>query len=140
MRNLILVLGDQLDHMSAVFDDLDPDNDVVRMAEVDEETTHVWCHKLRIALFLSAMRHFRDELRKKGRTVEYHELQKQPSKDRGKSFAEILRKDVKRLKPERLIVVQPGDLRVQTQLQSCADELGIELEIRVDRHFYCSPD
>ena len=140
MRNLILVLGDQLDHTSAAVDDFNPDSDIVWMAEVDEEMTHVWCHKLRIALFLSAMRHFRDEVRKKGRTVEYHELQKQAAKDRGQSFAEILRKDVKRLKPERLIVVQPGDQRVQTQLQVCADDLGIELEIRVDGHFYCSPD
>ncbi|MDG1895152.1 MAG: cryptochrome/photolyase family protein [Fuerstiella sp.] len=99
MRNLILILGDQLDHTSAAFDDFDADNDVTWMAEVDEEINHVWCHKLRVALFLSAMRHFRDELRKKDRSVEYHELQKQPSKDRGRSFAEILRKDVRRLKP-----------------------------------------
>ena len=62
MRNLILVLGDQLDHAPAAFDGFDSGNDVVWMAEVAEETTYVWCHKLRIAMFLSAMRHFRDEL------------------------------------------------------------------------------
>ena len=90
MRNLVLILGDQLDHASAAFDDFDPENDTVWMAEVDEETTHVWCHKMRIGLFLSAMRHFRDELRRKERTVEYHELQQQPSMDRGRSFAEGL--------------------------------------------------
>ncbi len=140
MRNLVLVLGDQLDHASAAHDNFDADDDVVWMAEVDTETTHVWCHKLRIAVFLSAMRHFRDELRKKGREVEYHELQRQPSRDRGRTFAEVLEKDVKRLKPKRLVVVQPGDLRVQTQLQQCAAELGIELEIRLDRHFFCTPD
>ena len=50
MRNLILVLGDQLDHASAAFDGFDSKNDVIWMAEVEEETTHVWCHKLRIAL------------------------------------------------------------------------------------------
>ena len=49
MRNLILVLGDQLDHASAAFDGFDSENDVVWMAEVEEETTHVWSHKLRIA-------------------------------------------------------------------------------------------
>ena len=77
MRDLILVLGDQLDHASAAFDGLVSQNDVVWMAEVEEETTHVWCHKLRIAMFLSAMRHFRDELTKSKRTVEYHELDRQ---------------------------------------------------------------
>jgi len=67
------------------------------MAEVQEETTHVWCHKLRIAYFLSAMRHFREELRKKKYPVEYHELQVWPRKDRGTSFTEILEQDIKRL-------------------------------------------
>ena len=138
MRNLILVLGDQLDQTSAAFDDIDASDDVVWMAEVEEEATHVWCHKLRIALFLSAMRHFRDELTKAKRAVQYHELQVQPAKECGRTFGEILRADVKRLKPERLIVVEPGDWRVQTQLQAVAVELGIALEVRPDRHFYCS--
>ena len=137
-RNLILVLGDQLDHTSAVFDDFDCEHDAVWMAEIDEEATHVWCHKLRIAMFLSAMRHFRDELRIADRRVEYHELNSQPSKDRGKTFGEILRRDVKRLKPERLIIVEPGDFRVREQLQATAEELSLVLEIRPDRHFYCS--
>jgi deoxyribodipyrimidine photolyase-related protein len=136
---LILVLGDQLDQTSAAFDDIDAmTTDVVWMAEVEDEATHVWCHKLRIALFLSAMRHFRDELTKAKRAVQYHELQVQPAKECGRTFGEILRADVKRLKPERLIVVEPGDWRVRTQLQRVADELGVVLEVRPDRHFYCS--
>lgn len=138
MRNLVIVLGDQLDHSSTVFDDIDAQNDVIWMAEVEEESTHVWCHKLRIALFLSAMRHFRDQLAKEYPAVEYHELQPESSKDRGKTLAEILRIDVRRLKPQRLVVVQPGDFRVQQQLQAAADELRVELEIKPDCHFYCS--
>lgn len=138
MRNLVLVLGDQLDHLSSAFDDFDANSDVVWMAEADEETTHVWCHKLRIALFLSAMRHFRDELAKKKRTVEYHEMQPNPEQDRGATFAEILAQDIQRLKPQRLIVVEPGDFRVRQQLQQTADEHSIDLEVRADNHFYCS--
>lgn len=140
MRNLILILGDQLDQESAAFDGFDSECDVAWMTEVESEATHVWCHKLRIAFFLAAMRHFRDELVCKERRVEYHELTRQPSKDLGKTFGEILGKDVRRLKPERLIVVEPGDFRVLEHLQAKADELGVELEIRPDRHFYCSID
>lgn len=84
------------------------------------------------------MRHFRDELTKSKRTVEYHQFQSQRSQDRGKSFGEILRIDIIRLKPERIVVVEPGDWRVRTQLQAVADELGITLDVRPDRHFYCS--
>ena len=140
MRNLVLVFGDQLDHASAAFDDFQAETDVVWMAEVHEENTHVWCHKLRIAMFLAAMRNFRNELARKKRQVEYHELQPQPSNDRGASFADVLRGDIKRLRPEKLIAVRPGDDRVLQQVQGVVDELGVTLEFRPDRHFYCSVD
>ena len=110
------------------------------MAEVEEENTHVWCHRLRIAVFISAMRHFRDELGEKKFRVEYHELTTAPSQDKGKSHSEVLKKSVHHLRPERLVVVQPGDFRVQENLQKTADELGIELEIRQDEHFFVTPD
>ena len=53
----MIALGDQLDPNAAAFDGFDPERDAVWMAEVEEETTHVPCHKLRIAVFLAAMRH-----------------------------------------------------------------------------------
>ena len=56
------VLGDQLDLDAAAFDGFDPALDAVWMAEVAGEATHVWSHRARIALFLAAMRHFRDAL------------------------------------------------------------------------------
>lgn len=52
-RHLVLVLGDQLDDTAAAFDGFDPATDQVWMAEVAEESEHVWSHKARIALFLS---------------------------------------------------------------------------------------
>lgn len=138
MRNLIIVTGDQLDARSTVFEDFDARQDAVWMAETAEETTHVWNHKLRIALFLSAMRHFRDEQQKAGRTVHYHELSPQAGGDRGSGFGEILSRDISRLKPERLIICEPGDYRVWQIMQTTADDCGLELDIRADRHFYCS--
>lgn len=68
------MLGDQLDRDSAVFDGFEPRYDRVWMAEVRVEATHVWSHKARIALFLAAMRHFREDLRERGVPVEYREL------------------------------------------------------------------
>ncbi len=140
MRHLVLVLGDQLDRRSAAFDGFDPEQDAVWMAEVEEEATHVWCHKLRIAGFFAAMRHFRDELQQRNIRVLYHELSRRRSDDRGPDFPTVLRKDVHNHRPSRLIVLQPGDYRVQESLQQQADELDIELEIRDDRHFYCGID
>lgn len=139
-RNLVLVLGDQLDHDSSAFDDFDGQRDRVWMAEVEHEATHVWCHQLRIATFFSAMRHFRDELLEKDWRVEYHALTRQPSRDRGKTFAGILGNDVTRFRPDRLVVVQPGEYRVLQNLQQAASDMDVPLEVRPDRHFFCGLD
>jgi deoxyribodipyrimidine photolyase-related protein len=42
LRQLIVVLGDQLDLNGAAFDGFDPAYDAVWMAEVVEESKHVW--------------------------------------------------------------------------------------------------
>jgi deoxyribodipyrimidine photolyase-like uncharacterized protein len=71
---LVLVPGDQLNRDSAAFDDFDPACDVVWMAEAAEESTRVWSHKAHVALFLAAMRHFRDRLKREGLNVRYSAL------------------------------------------------------------------
>ena len=138
MGNLIIVLGDQLEERSAALAGLDPERDAVWMAEVDRETGAPWCHKRRIVLFLAAMRHFRDRLRRRGITVHYTELAPDPADDRGATFGELLAADARRLRPERLVVVEPGDWRVAEDLRTTAAALGLELAVRPDRHFYAS--
>ena len=104
-RNLVVILGDQLDHNSAALKDFDPENDLVWMAEVAEESEHVWSHKARITLFLTAMRHFRQELETAGRPVIYHAL----SKHEYGSLSQALAADIDRLRPARLVLGQAGD-------------------------------
>ncbi|MGD8710810.1 MAG: cryptochrome/photolyase family protein, partial [Ectothiorhodospiraceae bacterium] len=140
VRNLAIVLGDQLDSESAVFDDFDADRDVVWMAEVAEEATYVPAHRRRLVLFFAAMRHFRDSLRREGIRVQYQALSMDAACDRGTDFAEVLREDVPALQPATMVVVEPGDWRVREALRRCADELRVPLEIRRDRHFYCGID
>jgi deoxyribodipyrimidine photolyase-related protein len=124
VRNLILVLGDQLNGDSAAFDGFDHRLDAVWMAEVAAESEHVWSHKARIALFLLAMRHFRDELYERGYTVHYTELT-------NSTLGAELSKAVRRLRPRKVIVVEPGEWRVQEELKQAVPGL----EIRTDRHF-----
>jgi len=134
-RHLVLVLGDQLNQDSAAFDGFDPACDAVWMAEVAEESTHVWSHKARIAMFLSAMRHFRDALRAQGVTVHYRQLDDAANTG---NFRGELTATVSRLCPKRLIWVEAGEWRVQTCLESTARALGVDFEVRPDRHFLCS--
>ncbi len=133
MRNLVLVLGDQLDRNSAAFDDFDPSQDAVWMAEVREEATHAWSHKVRIALFLSAMRHFAAELRAEGIEVFYRCMD--DAENQG-SFAAELASTVAELRPARIIVVHPGEWRVAESLRGTFKQA----EFRPDRHFFCSTD
>ena len=43
-----------------------------------------------------------------------------------------------RLCPQRLIWVEAGEWRVQTNLESTARALGVDFEVRLDRHFFGS--
>ena len=136
-RNLVIVLGDQLNADSAAFDEFDSKRDVVWMAEVAEESTHVWTHKARIVMFLASMRHFRDALVKRKINVHYRQLDDRGNKG---TLASELVSAVKKLKPERLILVEPGEWRVRESLLESADRLGLELEVRPDRHFLSTPE
>ena len=55
---LRVVLGDQCSRGLSALTGLDADRDVVLLAEVMAECTYVKHHKQKIALVLSAMRHF----------------------------------------------------------------------------------
>ncbi len=76
LRHLVVVLGDQLDPAAAALDGFDPARDAIWMAEVTEESTHVWSGKARIALFLSALRHFRDAIGQTLRLGYAHHIQR----------------------------------------------------------------
>ncbi len=137
MRNLVIVLGDQLNEDSAAFDGFDRSKDAVWMAEAAEESTHVWSHKIRIALFLSAMRHFEQRLTQKGVCVFYRRLD---DFSNSHSLRKELASAVTQFRPAKLILVEPGDYRVLSELKLAAKKADILLEIRPDRTFFCSTD
>jgi deoxyribodipyrimidine photolyase-related protein len=135
MRHLIVVLGDQLDLQASAFDGFDPAQDQVWMAEVVEESTHVWSSQARTALFLSAMRHFADELRAAGWPVQYVKLEDNSPHP---SLAAQLQSDILALRPQRLVMTAPGDWRVWQAIKAVTAQAGLPLEVREDRHFFCS--
>ena len=71
MRTVRLILGDQLDHGIASLEDIDPENDLILMAELKTEATYVKHHKKKIAFVFSAMRHFAEECRSRGWNICY---------------------------------------------------------------------
>ena len=113
VRHLVLILGDQLDESSSAFDGFDPNQDIVLMVEAFEESTHVWSHKIRTTLFLSAMRHFADSLKKRGWTVDYRALDTHGDK----TLAEGLLAAISQHQPQAVFGVEPGDLRVRRHIE-----------------------
>ena len=135
LRRLVLVLGDQLDLDAAAFDGFDAAQDAVWMAEVAEESTQVWSSKPRTVLFLAAMRHFAHALRALGRPLHYTRLD--APANHGSLHAQLLA-DLERLRPTDLVMTAPGDWRVLQAIKGVAQVHGLPLDIREDRHFYCS--
>ena len=133
VRHLIVVLGDQLDPNHALIVQADAKQDRVWMAEVAEESTHVWSHKARTALFLSAMRHFHAALELPG---DYLRL----GAHKFAALGDALADSIATHKPERVLVLQPGDLRVQAQLQAACDGADVPLTVHEDTHFLCKLD
>ena len=136
VRNLVMVLGDQLDIDSTVFEDFDAARDAVWMAEVVHESTQVPCSKPRIVMFLAAMRHFRDALRARGWRVEYRALDTHACA----TLDDALTHDLAMLTPERVIAVLPGEWRLAQSLPRVVEDAGVLWSIRPDRHFLCDID
>lgn len=135
MKTLRLILGDQLSRDISALRDINPARDVVLMVEVWDETTYVPHHKQKIALVLSAMRHFAESLRAEGITVDYVRLDDQGNSG---SFTGELDRALSRHSADRVIVTEPGEWRVWEFMQSWTLGFGIPVEIRSDDRFFCS--
>jgi deoxyribodipyrimidine photolyase-related protein len=134
-RNLVLVLGDQLNRDSLAFDGFDARRDCAWMAESEGEASHVWSSKVRIAFFFAAMRHFGAVLEADGIPLDYHRLDESK-----KGLAELLSDALERHRPKAVVCCLPGEWRVLEALRQACSAADIPLEVRPDRHFLDSPE
>jgi deoxyribodipyrimidine photolyase-related protein len=136
VRNLVLVLGDQLDPRSLALDGFNNDKDLVWMAELLEESQQVWSHKARIALSFSAMRHFAKGLEDRRIPVLYPRI----GAHAYSGFADALSAQIAAERPDRIVVLQPGDYRVLAKLRGVASGAGLPLEVSRNRQFLIDLD
>lgn len=132
VRTVYLVLGDQLTTETSFFSEYESAKDIVWMAEVKEESTHVWTHKARIVMFLSAMRHFKEELKNKGFRFSYTEMKlDSPPTSLDLELSKFLRST----KCSSVKVRKPGEYRIEVLLKKAVSENNLTLEIIEDDHF-----
>ncbi len=135
MTTLRFVLGDQLSRQLASLRDIDVARDIVLLVEVQAETTHVPHHKQKITFILSAMRHFAEQLRAEGITVDYVKLD---DPDNSGSFGGELARAVARHAPARISVTEPGEWRVLKDMRRWQEQTGLPVDIHDDDRFYAS--
>ena len=133
LRNLVVVLGDQLNLDASALADFDPAQDAIWMAEVMEESTHVTSSKQRSTLFLSAMRHFAETLKSQKWPLHYTRID---DAHNAGSLANELDKAIQTLHPQQLVMTAPGEWRVLQSLREIAKKYHLPLEVRDDTHFF----
>lgn len=133
VSRLILVLGDQLSRNLSALKAGDRDTDLVVMAEVADETTYVPHHPKKIALVLSAMRHFADELRQDGWQVAYTRLD-DPEASRS-IVGELMRRGQGHGASE-VLVTWPGEWRLIEALE----DAPLEVRMLADDRFVAGPE
>ena len=134
IRNLCLILGDQLNRDSLIFADFDPAQDLLCMAEVLEESQDVPSNKQRSLLFIAAMRHFAQALSDEKLPLKYYRLDQQFHQ-----FSDAFTDCLTQHRPERIKVVLPGDFRVLQQLKNFSASHQLPLDVLPDNHFIAKP-
>jgi deoxyribodipyrimidine photolyase-related protein len=113
-------------------EDADLANSIILMMEVADETTYVRHHKRKITFILSAMRHHAEVLRQAGWTVDYVKLD---DPDNTGSFTGEIARAIERHIPDRIVVTESGEWRVQAMLEAWETMFGIPVDIRADTRF-----
>ena len=129
---IILVLGDQLSHSISSLRAGVKERDIVLMCEVADETRYVRHHKKKIVFVLSAMRHFSEELKVEGWTVDYIRLDNEANTG---CFTGELTRAVDRHDADAVLVTHPGEWRVLKSLQGWANQSDCTLEWQDDTRF-----
>ncbi len=134
MRNLVVVLGDQLSLSSVALEGFDPAQDRFWMAEVREESEHVPSTKMRTAIFLSAMRHFATAIAERGLPLDYLKL----GTHRFVSIAEALADAIARRRPDTVTMLEAGEWRLEQDIRRTCEEAKVPLRLMDDLHFMAS--
>jgi deoxyribodipyrimidine photolyase-related protein len=135
MSTLHLILGDQLSRSISALQDIDPEHDVVLMAELADEALYVPHHKQKLVLIFSAMRHFAAELQSEKIEVDYVNLEDEGNSG---SFTGEVERALQRHGCKRIVVTEPGEWRVMEMMQSWEERLDVPVDIRPDDRFLCS--
>jgi deoxyribodipyrimidine photolyase-related protein len=121
VRKTIWILGDQLGPHNAALDGARKKDDVLFLVESGRELRKLKYHQQRLVLLLSAKRHYAEEMRKAGWTVDYHAL------GPGVTWATALAAHVKKHRTERVLLTAPNNYDEQQAAMKLAGKFPLEI-------------
>jgi deoxyribodipyrimidine photolyase-related protein len=107
--------------------------DTVLLIESRDRLTDVRHHKHKLVLWLSAARHFAEEMRASGHVVDYRPL------TRAAPLADLLRDAIAEHRPTRVHVVKPTDWQDRELVAELGKMLGDRLVLHEDSRFLTPP-
>lgn len=108
-RRTIWVFGDQLNMSLGALSTADPHRDVVLMVESTQKILSRSWHRQRLHFLLSSMRHFADDLRKSGFTVDYRHAE---------TMTQGLQKHLQEFSPSEVVASEPNSYTARQLLSS----------------------
>jgi len=132
---LRLVLGDQISDQLSALSDIDPQSDVVLMAEVRGEATYVRHHKQKIAMIFAAMRSFAGRLTARGVSVRHVRID---DPENSHDIVGEIQRALEATGCKRVVLTECGEWRLAEALKAFADGSAVPVDIREDDRFICS--
>ncbi|MFK7965114.1 MAG: cryptochrome/photolyase family protein [Burkholderiaceae bacterium] len=133
-RPLVLILGDQLTLDNPALDRARQDGATILMIESAAEAAHVWSHKVRLAVFFSAMRHFANQLTSAGYSLDYVTVDHSDTSPISEQIAAAMH----RHDTTELVLCEPGEWRLEQDLKAACEASGWSLTLLSDTHFMCT--
>ena len=125
----VLVLGDQLTATRGPLSRR-PDDRVLMIEATEFARRHPY-HPHKLTLVFSAMRHFRDDLRARGRSVDYRQVE---------TFADGIDAHLREHPGDELVVMRPPSYRGGNRLRDLVDEHDGSLDVVQNDLFLCSSE
>lgn len=138
IRNLVLILPDQLDPSLSAFDGFDGACDRVLICEPHGEVVHRKEAKQRVAFSLACMRHFVDGLPLPAASI--LSLRSDETAIAGGTILAVLDRNLAELRPERVVTVEPGSYESRESIRRVCHLRKVPIDFRADRHFMCETE
>ena len=137
MRNLCVILADQLNQEISSLNDFDKDIDEVLICELKKNFIDINHHKKKIVYQISSMRHFGKELDTQGFKTNYLKLDDPKNQN---SYSSEISKLIQKKDIDRVIVTESSNHTEMKSIQGWQKIIGRKVEIRKNNLFICDTD